>query len=150
MPSIRSFRVARTALAALLVVPIAISCASCAAGGGHPMPQRSTGSSPDDLARLPSPNSPGSGPGYHLLVASKGTGPRAIGRFAIAKGKQLTIQIACSGNSPLTIVQIVTIGPCSNGRNVEAAQTTISGDVLDLQIDGSSQVAWSIYVVQQS
>jgi hypothetical protein len=150
MPNLRTFGVVRAALAALLVASIPISCASCAASGGHPGPQRSTGSSPDDLARLPSLNAPGSGPGYHLLVASKGTGPRSIGIFAIVKGKQLTIQVACSGNSPLTIVQMVTIGPCANGRNVEAAQTTIPGDVLDLKIDGAPQVVWSIYVVQQS
>jgi hypothetical protein len=141
----------------LLPVPIvmvlaAVGVSACTASQPHPPASSAAApvASPvaSQVAALPGPAAPGSGSGYRVVVSARGRGNQDLGVFKLAKNSKLIVQISCYGPPPITVPEILEIGPCGGGDLISTDTTTATSGQLDVRVEASPKLFWAIYVSQ--
>jgi hypothetical protein len=100
------------------------------------------------VAALPGPAAPGSGSEYRVIVSAHGRGNQDLGVFKLVKNSKLIVQISCYGPPPITVPEIVEIGPCGGGDLISTDTTTATSGQLDVRVIASPKLFWAIYVSQ--
>jgi hypothetical protein len=126
--------------------PHASSTAAPVASQATPAPVASQVAS--QVTTLPGPAAPGSGSGYRVIVSARGRGNQDLGVFKLTKNSKLIVQISCYGPPPITVPEILEIGPCGGGDLISTDTTTATSGQLGVRVTASPKLFWAIYVSQ--